>query len=99
MVFKLQKNTSSRRHRVVWTETEPLLMVVPKPNKKHGGTVFPAKRRLVKTMVMASILRFFASILCSSEAGGGEVLSQPEIPIYRQEGHAAQVVPLPHNYQ
>jgi hypothetical protein len=59
-------------------------MVVPNPNKKHAGSVFPAKRRPVKTMVMASILHFFPSILCSTEAGGGEILSQSEIPIYRQ---------------
>lgn len=47
---------------------------------KKGSTVFPAKKRLVKTMVFDSIVKSICSILCSNEAGPMISPSQPKIP-------------------
>lgn len=55
-------------------ETEPELAVKPKPKKE--GSVFPAKRKLVKTMVFNSVLHLFVSV-CSSAGRGA---AKPKTP-------------------
>lgn len=57
-------------------ETKPELAVKPKPKPKKEGSVFPAKRRLVKTMVFNSVLHLFVSV-CSSAVRGA---AKPKTP-------------------
>lgn len=82
MVVKVQTNNGGNQ--AVWTETEPHL--VPKPKKE--GCVFPAKRRLVKTMAFNSILHFLVS-LCSCAGGGA---ANPNTPNGKK---IKQIVPDP----
>ncbi|KAK9945928.1 hypothetical protein M0R45_011418 [Rubus argutus] len=55
-------------------ETEPELAVKPKPKKE--GSVFPAKRRLVKTMVFNSVLHLFVSVCSSAGRGAAKPKTQ-----------------------
>lgn len=84
MVVKVQTNNGGDQ--AVWTETEPHLVAKRKPKK--NGSVFPAKRRLVKTMAFNSILHFFVS-LCSSAGGGA---ANPNTPNGKK---VKQIVPDP----
>lgn len=82
MVVKVQSNNGGEE--AVWAETEPHLVARP----KKDGSVFPAKRRLVKTMAFNSILHFFVS-LCSSAGGGA---ANPNTPNGKK---IKQIVPDP----
>lgn len=55
-------------------KTEPELAVKPKPKKE--GSVFPAKRRLVKTMVINSVLHLFVSVCSSAGRGAAKPKTQ-----------------------
>lgn len=96
MVLKKLQNPAGAA--IVWTGTDAKLVGKPESTeanwfKPKKGSVFPAKRRLVKTMVLHSILKFVASVLCSSEANPIS-LSPPKIPNAKKGNHS-QILPYP----
>ncbi|KAK9945920.1 hypothetical protein M0R45_011410 [Rubus argutus] len=80
MVLKLQNSASAK---VVGINTETQMVGKPETEancfKPKKGSIFPAKRRFVKTMVLDSIVRFVLSIFCSSETNP-IALSQLKVP-------------------
>lgn len=58
---------------------------------KKGSSVFPAKRRSVKTMAFDSIRKFMSSLLCSNETDPMVSPSQPKIPKCNHN----QIFPIP----
>lgn len=105
MASKLRNPTGAE---VVSAETNPQEVVKPKTAKQvvdkllikteaycfkpKKGSVFPAKRRLVKTMVFQSILKFVASGFCSIRKANPISLSRPNIP-NANKSNQKQVVP------
>ncbi|PRQ26663.1 hypothetical protein RchiOBHm_Chr6g0297041 [Rosa chinensis] len=71
---------------ILWSLTDPKpvgKLEATKANwcKPKKGTVFPVKRRLVKTMMFDSIVKFVASVFSSSKVPNPMIsLSAPKIP-------------------
>ncbi|KAL6296724.1 hypothetical protein ACE6H2_004866 [Prunus campanulata] len=47
--------------------------------KPKKGSVFPAKRKLVKTMVFESMVKWVASVFCSALPSSGASANQPNM--------------------
>lgn len=99
MVLKKLQNPAGVA--IVWTGTDEKLVGKSESTeanwfKPKKGSVFPAKRRLVKTMVLHSILKFVASVLSSAEANPIS-LSPPKIPNAKKCNHS-QILPYPNSY-